>query len=117
MSEQTTRPRRRSGPLNQRQVAILELVSAGWTHAETAEELGISRTSVSDNMSVVVTKLGAVNSAQAMYLWGRSLGFLDAARHLRARRRADGTVSRDAADALLASWNEDGSRFLSEDRP
>lgn len=117
MSEQTTRPRRRSGPLNQRQVAILELVSAGWTHAETAEELGISRTSVSDNMSVVVTKMNAANSAQAMYLWGRSLGFLDAARVLRNQRESDGTVSRDTADALLAAWNEAGSQFLSEDRP
>lgn len=71
MLEQTTRPRRRSGPLNDRQVEILNLVAKGWTHERIARFLCISRTSVSDNVGAAVAKLGAVNTAQAMYLWGR----------------------------------------------
>lgn len=68
-----------TGPLNQRQIDVLDRIAQGMTHQEAADDLGVSRVCVSDNMGVAVAKMGAENSWGAVARWMRRQAFLDAA--------------------------------------
>lgn len=73
------RSRAVTGPLNQRQKDVLDHVSRGMTHQQTANALGVTRVCVSENMCVAVAKMGVENSWEAVGRWTRRRAFLDAA--------------------------------------
>lgn len=55
-----------TGPLNARQIAVLEALTSGMEHQEIARMLGVSRVAVSENVRAAVRKLGVQNSHQAV---------------------------------------------------
>lgn len=65
------RGRVRTGPLNDRQHDIVQRVMSGMYHIEIAGELHVTKTCVSENMSIVVMKMGARNSAEAVAMYAK----------------------------------------------
>lgn len=52
--------------LTKRELQVLQLVAKGWTNAQIAAELKISKRTVAFHMENVLAKLGASNRAQAV---------------------------------------------------
>lgn len=74
------------GPLNPRQREILKWVAAGLTHEATAQELHVTRVCVSENMRIIVAKLGTNNTAEAIGRWTESNALRGAAALLEGNR-------------------------------
>lgn len=65
-------PSTRNGPLTERQHFIIQQVIAGLEHKEIAKLLGLTnRTSVTNEMRMIVAKLGVRNSAAAIALYSK----------------------------------------------
>ena len=62
------------GGLTSRQVEVLRLVAEGWTNADIAAQLVISRRTVDHHVSAVLARLGAANRVEAASL-ARARGF------------------------------------------
>ena len=82
------RSRVMTGPLNARQREILKWVAKGKPHAWIADQLGVTRVCVSENMRVTVAKLDVSNSSEAVAVWAEYASHKKAAqlieRHLHA---------------------------------
>jgi len=65
-------PSTRNGPLTKRQHFIIQQVINGLEHKEIAKLLGLTnRTSVTNEMRMIVAKLGVRNSSAAVALYSR----------------------------------------------
>lgn len=65
-------PSTRNGPLTERQHFIIQQVINGLEHKEIAKLLGLTnRTSVTNEMRMIVAKLGVRNSSAAVALYSR----------------------------------------------
>jgi DNA-binding NarL/FixJ family response regulator len=71
LARQVADPRRRSGLLSPREVAVLRLVAAGQSNGQIANSLGISERTVKFHVTAIFNKLGADNRAQAVALASR----------------------------------------------
>jgi DNA-binding NarL/FixJ family response regulator len=71
LARQVARPKRSSGLLSPRELAVLRLVAAGQSNHQIAESLGITERTVKFHVTAVFNKLGADNRAQAVALAGR----------------------------------------------
>ncbi len=71
LASHAVRPRRDSGLLTPRELAVLRLVAAGQSNRQVAESLGITERTVKFHMTAIFNKLGADNRAQAVALAGR----------------------------------------------
>ena len=56
------------GELTPRMMAVLELAARGRTSAETANELHLSRSSVTTVRAAICARLGAANLTNAVYI-------------------------------------------------
>jgi len=98
-----------TGPLTPRQGKILGAVAAGRSHQDIAQELGLSRTAVSEDVRVIVAKMKAPNTAHAICSYGQYLAYMDAAQAL-----SDGLVPQpiDAAEVHVNHVLEDLAQIL-----
>jgi len=71
LASHAVRPRRDTGLLTPRELAVLRLVAAGQSNRQVAESLGITERTVKFHMTAIFNKLGADNRAQAVALAGR----------------------------------------------
>jgi DNA-binding NarL/FixJ family response regulator len=71
LASHAVRPRRDTGLLTPRELAVLRLVAAGQSNRQAAESLGITERTVKFHMTAIFNKLGADNRAQAVALAGR----------------------------------------------
>ena len=53
------------GPLSQRETAVLEMVAAGLTNTQTAEQLGVSVHAIKFHLASIYRKLGVSNRTEA----------------------------------------------------
>lgn len=60
-----------TGPLNALQIQVVRQLADGKTHQEIADNLGYSRVAVSDNARVAARKMGCVNGAEMMFVFGQ----------------------------------------------
>lgn len=62
----------RTGPLSERQHFIIQKIIEGYEHKEVARMLNLAnRTSITNEMRMIVAKLGVRNSAAAIALYSR----------------------------------------------
>jgi DNA-binding NarL/FixJ family response regulator len=71
LARQVAHPRRGTGLLSGRELAVLRLVAAGQSNPQIAESLSISERTVKFHVTAIFNKLGADNRAQAVALAGR----------------------------------------------
>jgi len=71
LAQQAANPRRRSGLLTARELAVLRLVAAGQSNVQIAESLGITERTVKFHVTAIFNKLGADNRAQAVAVAGK----------------------------------------------
>jgi len=71
LARQVANPRRGSGLLTTRELAVLRLVAAGQSNQQIAVSLGITERTVKFHVTAIFNKLGADNRAQAVALAGR----------------------------------------------
>lgn len=54
-----------TGPLSQRETAVLEIVASGLTNTEAAERLGVSVHAIKFHLTSIYRKLGVSNRTEA----------------------------------------------------
>lgn len=80
------RIRASNGPLTPLEFTVLKRVAEGETHGDIAESMERSRSHISEQMSVAVSKIGTHNSHQACSAYGRYTAYHAAADKILAYR-------------------------------
>lgn len=75
--------RRTTGPLTPRQTDIIELLAGGRRQKEAASTMGVARSYVSSEMSVITAKMKAGTAAEAVALYTRAKVWREVAGRLR----------------------------------
>lgn len=77
--------RDKTGPISPRQREILSLLAQGWTHKRIASYLRVHPTAVTIMINrSILPKLGLTRSSEAVALYGKVQGLIQAAQHLKA---------------------------------
>lgn len=75
--------RRITGPLTPRQTDIIELLAGGRRQKEASAEMGVARSYISNEMSVITAKMKAGTAAEAVALYTRAKVWREVAGRLR----------------------------------
>lgn len=75
--------RRTTGPLTPRQTDIIELLAGGKRQKEAAAVMGVARSYISSELSIVTAKLSAGTGAEAVALYTRAKVWREVAARLR----------------------------------
>ena len=95
-----------SGPLTDRQIDVMNRISAGEEHASIARDYSVGRTTISQEPRRVVIKLGARNTFHAVAM-------LERARTLRAvADRLDAALTGADIDELTAALRAEATEIL-----
>jgi DNA-binding CsgD family transcriptional regulator len=75
--------RRITGPLTPRQTDIIELLAGGRRQKEAASTMGVARSYISSEMSIITAKMKAGTAAEAIALYTRAKVWREVAGRLR----------------------------------